>query len=138
MEASSLDLDEAGERGICLVSVPWRKSCTTHKVGRQNCHVADGVRAALHHQIDTFGSEWQARPTTPLRNPEFYQYDLNLPEITEVWRCGSVIRSCLLDLTAVALLSNPQLRAYGGRVCDSGEGRWTIQPGIDEAVPTRF
>ena len=74
--------------------------------------------------------------TTPLRNPEFYQYEMNLPEITEVWRRGSVIGSWLLDLTAGALLKDPALSAYGGRVSDSGEGRWTIQAAIDEGVPT--
>ena len=73
--------------------------------------------------------------TTPLREPEFYQYELNLPDITEVWRRGSVIGSWLLDLTAGALLRDPQLAAYGGRVSDSGEGRWTLQAAIDEAVP---
>jgi len=73
--------------------------------------------------------------TTPLREPEFYQYELNLPDITEVWRRGSVIGSWLLDLTAGALLRDPQLEAYGGRVSDSGEGRWTLQAAIDEAVP---
>lgn len=73
--------------------------------------------------------------TTPLRDPEFYQYDLNLPEITEVWRRGSVIGSWLLDLTASALQKDPELQSYGGRVSDSGEGCWTIQATIDEAVP---
>jgi len=73
--------------------------------------------------------------TTPLREPEFYRYEMNLPDITEVWRRGSVIGSWLLDLTAGALLRDPQLRAYGGRVSDSGEGRWTLQAAIDEAVP---
>lgn len=73
--------------------------------------------------------------TTPLRDAEFYQYDLKLPEITEVWRRGSVIGSWLLDLTAVALLKDPDLRAYAGHVSDSGEGRWALQAGIDEAVP---
>ncbi len=73
--------------------------------------------------------------TTPLRNPECYQYEMNLPEITEVWRRGSVIGSWLLDLTAQALQKDPELAAYGGRVSDSGEGRWTIQAAIDEAVP---
>ena len=73
--------------------------------------------------------------TTPLRNPEFYQYEMNLPEITEVWRRGSVIGSWLLDLTAGALLRDPGLKAYGGRVSDSGEGRWTIEAAIDESVP---
>jgi 6-phosphogluconate dehydrogenase len=73
--------------------------------------------------------------TTPLRNPEFYQYEMNLPDICEVWRRGSVIGSWLLDLTAAALQQNPSLEGYGGRVSDSGEGRWTIQAAIDEAVP---
>jgi 6-phosphogluconate dehydrogenase len=73
--------------------------------------------------------------TTPLRNPEFYRYEMNLPEIAEVWRRGSVIGSWLLDLTASALQKDPQLAAYGGRVSDSGEGRWTIEAAIDEAVP---
>jgi 6-phosphogluconate dehydrogenase len=73
--------------------------------------------------------------TTPLRNPELYQYDMNLADITEVWRRGSVIGSWLLDLTADALLKDPQLEAYGGCVSDSGEGRWTLQAAIDEAVP---
>ncbi len=74
--------------------------------------------------------------TTPLRDPEFYRYEMNLPEVAEVWRRGSVIGSWLLDLTAGALLKDPQLAAYDGRVSDSGEGRWTIQAAIDEAVPT--
>ncbi|MEO7056312.1 MAG: phosphogluconate dehydrogenase (NAD(+)-dependent, decarboxylating) [Caldimonas sp.] len=74
--------------------------------------------------------------TTPLRNPEFYQFEMDLPEITEVWRRGSVIGSWLLDLTAGALLQDPELAAYGGRVSDSGEGRWTIEAAIDEGVPT--
>jgi 6-phosphogluconate dehydrogenase len=73
--------------------------------------------------------------TTPLRNPEYYQYDLDLPEIAEVWRRGSVIRSWLLDLTASALLSDPKLDNFSGRVSDSGEGRWTLEAAIDEAVP---
>ena len=73
--------------------------------------------------------------TTPLRNPEHYQYDLNLPDIAEVWRRGSVIASWLLDLTAAALLDDPHLAKFAGRVSDSGEGRWTIQAAIDEAVP---
>ena len=74
--------------------------------------------------------------TTPLRNPEFYRYEMNLAEITEVWRRGSVIGSWLLDLTANALRADPRLAAYGGRVSDSGEGRWTIEAAIDEGVPT--
>jgi 6-phosphogluconate dehydrogenase len=73
--------------------------------------------------------------TTPLRDPEQYQYDLNLRDIAEVWRRGSVIASWLLDLTAIALLQDPSLAKFAGRVSDSGEGRWTIKAAIDEAVP---
>jgi len=73
--------------------------------------------------------------TTPLRDPEHYQYDLNLPDITEVWRRGSVIASWLLDLSATALVADPSLEKFAGRVSDSGEGRWTIKAAIDEAVP---
>jgi 6-phosphogluconate dehydrogenase len=73
--------------------------------------------------------------TTPLRDPEHYQFELNLRDITEVWRRGSVIASWLLDLTASALLEDPALSKFGGRVSDSGEGRWTIKAAIDEAVP---
>jgi 6-phosphogluconate dehydrogenase len=81
----------------------------------------------------------QQRPvdaeTTPLRHPEHYLYDLNLADIAEVWRRGSVIGSWLLDLTAIALLDNPDLANFAGRVSDSGEGRWTIAAAIDESVP---
>jgi 6-phosphogluconate dehydrogenase len=73
--------------------------------------------------------------TTPLRDPEHYRYDLNLPDVAEVWRRGSVIASWLLDLTATALLEDPALAKFAGRVSDSGEGRWTIKAAIDEGVP---
>ncbi len=73
--------------------------------------------------------------TTPLRDPEHYQYDLNLADITEVWRRGSVIASWLLDLAAAALLDSPDLARFAGRVSDSGEGRWTLKAAIDESVP---
>jgi 6-phosphogluconate dehydrogenase len=79
------------------------------------------------HEIDA--------ETTPLRDPEHYQYDLNLRDIAEVWRRGSVIASWLLDLTATALVKDSALSAFAGRVSDSGEGRWTIKAAIDEAVP---
>jgi 6-phosphogluconate dehydrogenase len=82
------------------------------------------------HEIDA--------ETTPLRDPEHYQYDLNLRDIAEVWRRGSVIASWLLDLTATALLEDPNLSRFGGRVSDSGEGRWTIKAAIDEAVPAHI
>jgi 6-phosphogluconate dehydrogenase len=81
------------------------------------------------------GSHVTDAETTPLRDAEFYRYEMNLPEIAEVWRRGSVIGSWLLDLTARALLEDPLLAAYDGRVSDSGEGRWTLQAAIDEAVP---
>ncbi|MGE0577906.1 MAG: phosphogluconate dehydrogenase (NAD(+)-dependent, decarboxylating) [Reyranella sp.] len=73
--------------------------------------------------------------TTPLRDPGHYQYDLNLPDIAEVWRRGSVIASWLLDLQAAALIKDPELAQFAGRVSDSGEGRWTIKAAIDEGVP---
>ena len=73
--------------------------------------------------------------TTPLRDPEHYQYDLDLPDIAEVWRRGSVIASWLLDLSASALIQDPKLKGFEGRVSDSGEGRWTIKAAIDEGVP---
>jgi 6-phosphogluconate dehydrogenase len=73
--------------------------------------------------------------TTPLRDPEHYQYDLNLPDIAELWRRGSVIASWLLDLQAAALIEDPALSKFAGRVSDSGEGRWTIKAAIDEGVP---
>ena len=73
--------------------------------------------------------------TTPLRDPEHYQYEFNLADISEVWRRGSVIASWLLDLTATALATDAQLAKFGGRVSDSGEGRWTIKAAIDEGVP---
>jgi 6-phosphogluconate dehydrogenase len=73
--------------------------------------------------------------TTPLRNPEHYQYDFNLPDIAEVWRRGSVVASWLLDLTAAALIEQPDLGKFSGQVSDSGEGRWTILAAIDEGIP---
>ena len=73
--------------------------------------------------------------TTPLRDPEHYQFDFDLRDITEVWRRGSVIASWLLDLTASALAGDPSLSQFAGRVSDSGEGRWTIKAAIDEGVP---
>ena len=74
--------------------------------------------------------------TTPLRDPRHYQYDFDLPDVAEVWRRGSVIASWLLDLSASALIKDPELKGFQGRVSDSGEGRWTIKAAIDEAVPT--
>ena len=73
--------------------------------------------------------------TAPLANPEYYQYDIDTTEVDEVWRRGSVVGSWLLDLTAAALFKDPDVSGFGGRVSDSGEGRWTVQAAVDEAVP---
>src|SRR6202020_1909157 len=96
---------------------------------------AEGLGVLKAANIGKHTAEIDAE-TTPLRDPEHYQYDFNLPDVTEVWRRGSVIASWLLDLTASALLEDPEMAKFGGRVSDSGEGRWTIKAGIDEAVPT--
>jgi 6-phosphogluconate dehydrogenase len=81
------------------------------------------------------GTHEKDAETTPLRNPEHYQYDFNIADITELWRRGSVVASWLLDLTAAAFVENPQLERFGGTVSDSGEGRWTLAAANDEAVP---
>ncbi|MFZ6673196.1 phosphogluconate dehydrogenase (NAD(+)-dependent, decarboxylating) [Undibacterium sp. Xuan67W] len=89
-----------------------------------------------HDIINHTLSDPKSAEVTPLRNPEFYQYDFNLPDIAEVWRRGSVIGSWLLDLTAEALHTDPALSSYGGIVSDSGEGRWAVMAAIEEAIPT--
>ena len=95
---------------------------------------AEGLNILHHagagHEVREADAE-----TTPLRHPEHYEYDFNVADITEVWRRGSVIASWLLDLTANALASDPELKQFGGKVADSGEGRWTLQAAIDEGVP---
>lgn len=95
---------------------------------------AEGLGILHHANIGKQKSVVNAE-TTPLRDPERYQYELNLSDITEVWRRGSVIASWLLDLTATALVSDPALSRFEGRVSDSGEGRWTINAAVDEGVP---
>jgi 6-phosphogluconate dehydrogenase len=95
---------------------------------------AEGLNILRHADIGKRASALDAE-TTPLRHPELYRYDMDLPEIAELWRRGSVIGSWLLDLTAAALAADPALEGLHGRVSDSGEGRWTIQAAIDEAVP---
>jgi len=95
---------------------------------------AEGLAVLRHADIGRHPEAMDAE-TTPLRNPEHYQYDFNLRDVTEVWRRGSVIASWLLDLTASALLEDTELSKFSGRVSDSGEGRWTIKAAIDEAVP---
>ncbi len=95
---------------------------------------AEGLNV-LHHAGVGLSSQKADAETTPLRHPEHYQYQLDLPAITELWRRGSVIGSWLLDLTARALRESPDLSDFAGRVSDSGEGRWTIAAAIDESVP---
>src|SRR5271165_6464486 len=95
---------------------------------------AEGLNVLKNADVGKHKHEIDAE-TTPLRDPDHYQYDFNLTEVAEVWRRGSVIASWLLDLTASALLKDPALKEFGGRVSDSGEGRWTIKAAIDEAVP---
>jgi 6-phosphogluconate dehydrogenase len=95
---------------------------------------AEGLNILKNADIGKRSHEKDAE-TTPLRNPEHYQYELNLADVTEVWRRGSVISSWLLDLTAQGLAADPTLEKFGGQVADSGEGRWTIQAANDEGVP---
>jgi 6-phosphogluconate dehydrogenase len=95
---------------------------------------AEGLNV-LHHANEGKLERAADAETTPLRNPEHYQYDFDLAEITELWRRGSVIASWLLDLTAISFAEHPQLESFSGRVSDSGEGRWTINAAVDEGVP---
>ncbi len=95
---------------------------------------AEGLNVLRHANVGKTQGTIDAE-TTPLRDPELYQYDFDLRDIAEVWRRGSVIASWLLDLTAAALAKDPDLSKFGGNVSDSGEGRWTIKAAIDEAVP---
>src|SRR3984885_1000299 len=95
---------------------------------------AEGLNILRHANIGKHEQESDAE-TTPLRDPELYKFDFNLPDIAEVWRRGSVVASWLLDLSAEALLGDPELKEFAGRVSDSGEGRWTIDAAIDEGVP---
>lgn len=96
---------------------------------------AEGLHILRQANIGKRQAEAADAETTPLQHPEYYQYDLNVADIAELWRRGSVIGSWLLDLTAKALLKNPELSDFSGRVSDSGEGRWAIRAAIDEAVP---
>ena len=95
---------------------------------------AEGLNILHHANIGNHLQDIDAE-TAPMSNPDFYKYELNLPDIAELWRRGSVIGSWLLDLTAAALLKDPTMSKFGGRVSDSGEGRWTIAAAIDEGVP---
>jgi len=95
---------------------------------------AEGMNVLAHAGVGSDSREHDAE-TTPLRDPRYYQFDIDVPEVAEVWRRGSVIASWLLDLTAVALHEDPNLDEFSGRVSDSGEGRWTIQAAVDVGVP---
>jgi 6-phosphogluconate dehydrogenase len=95
---------------------------------------AEGLNVLKHANVGKVARSRDAE-TSPLRNPEHYQYDFDLAAITELWRRGSVVTSWLLDLMAQALLRSPALDEFGGRVSDSGEGRWTLQAAVDEGVP---
>jgi 6-phosphogluconate dehydrogenase len=95
---------------------------------------AEGLNVLEHADAGLTEQEHSAE-ITPLDQPQYYQYDLDIAKITEVWRRGSVIASWLLDLTADALYGNPTLEGIAGRVSDSGEGRWTVKAAIDEGVP---
>jgi 6-phosphogluconate dehydrogenase len=96
---------------------------------------AEGLNILGHANVGSTNRDVSAE-TAPLRNPELYRYDIDLPAVAEVWRRGSVVASWLLDLTAHALSVSPDLAGFSGRVSDSGEGRWTLLAAIDEGVPT--
>jgi 6-phosphogluconate dehydrogenase len=96
--------------------------------------IAEGLNILEHAGVGLANQDVDAE-TTPLRSPEHYQYDLDLPSITEVWRRGSVVASWLLDLTAAAFVEDPKLAGFGGQVSDSGEGRWTVLTAVEEGVP---
>ncbi|MDH3227432.1 MAG: decarboxylating 6-phosphogluconate dehydrogenase [Thermoleophilia bacterium] len=95
---------------------------------------AEGLNVLAHAGIGSAVQRHDAE-TTPLRDPQYYRFDIDIPEVAEVWRRGSVVASWLLDLTAVALHQDPELGGFTGRVSDSGEGRWTVQAAVDVGVP---
>jgi len=96
--------------------------------------IAEGLSIINHADAGKTSRAVDAE-TAPLRDPEAYQYDINVADVAELWRRGTVISSWLVDLTADALARSPQLREFEGRVSDSGEGRWTVQAAVDEGVP---
>jgi 6-phosphogluconate dehydrogenase len=95
---------------------------------------AEGLNILKHADVGLRDQEKDAE-TTPLRDPDAYQYQIDVSQVAEVWRRGSVVASWLLDLTAEALVEDPDLTSFSGRVSDSGEGRWTIAAAVDEGVP---
>ena len=96
--------------------------------------VAEGLSIIKNADVGLRSHEIDAE-TTPLRNPEHYQYQIDVADVAEVWRRGSVVGSWLVDLTAAALAADPDLSTFGGRVSDSGEGRWTVIAAVEEGVP---
>lgn len=96
--------------------------------------IAEGLSIIKHADVGLRSQEIDAE-TTPLREPQYYQYEIDIAEVAELWRRGSVVGSWLMDLTAAALASDPDLASYGGRVSDSGEGRWTVLAAVEEGVP---
>ena len=131
-----------------MAAVPNKVTCTAgpggagHFVKMVHNGIEYGLMAAYAEGLSILRSANAGKTqstvdaeTTPLCNPEYYQYDLNLRDIAEVWRRGSVIASWLLDLTASSLVKDPALSQFAGRVSDSGEGRWTIKAADDESVP---
>ena len=131
---------------VWLVSIAGYLHCGSHGAGHfvkmvhngieygMMASMAEGLNILRHANIGKRDHVADAE-TTPMRNPEYFQFDFELSDIAEVWRRGSVISSWLLDLTAAALASDPSLEGFAGRVADSGEGRWTIQAALEEAVP---
>jgi 6-phosphogluconate dehydrogenase len=97
--------------------------------------IAEGLSIIKHANVGLAGVAEHDAETTPLRNPEAYQYEINVGDVAEVWRRGSVVSSWLVDLTASALAKSPELDEFSGRVSDSGEGRWTVLAAVDEGVP---
>jgi 6-phosphogluconate dehydrogenase len=95
---------------------------------------AEGLNVLYKANVGKQSREADAE-TAPLRDPEYYQYDIDIAAVAEVWRRGSVVASWLLDLTAAALAKSPRLEEFGGRVSDSGEGRWTVLAAVEEGVP---
>src|SRR5260370_22249008 len=97
--------------------------------------IAEGLSIIKHANVGQEKMQAADAETTPLRDPRYYQYDIDVAEVAEVWRRGSVVASWLLDLTAHALAKGPKLAGYSGRVSDSGEGRWTILAAVDVRAP---
>ena len=129
-----------GPRGVCVTHCG--KGSAGHFVKMVHNGIEYGLMAAYAEGMNILKNTNAGKvqrekdaETTPLREPEAYQYDFDLGEIAELWRRGSVVASWLLDLTADAMAKDPQLAQFGGRVSDSGEGRWTIDAAIDEGVP---